>query len=214
LRRYLRNLTEALSLITLPATIGLALTAREFVTLVLGKKWLGVIAPLELLAFYASFRSISAVLGQLLTALRETRFLMWNNLAAVVLMPTAFYIGSRWGTAGIAWGWIVAYPLIAVPVYQRAFRRIGMSTREYLGVVRPSLNGCLAMVLVVGVLKWAIPSTWSPYIRLAVEVTGGVVAYVIVLTKFHADRLRAFASLLRRLRSPKDAEAGEGVAVG
>jgi O-antigen/teichoic acid export membrane protein len=209
LRRYLRTLTEASSLITFPATIGLALTAREFVTLVLGKTWSGVIVPLELLALYGSIRSISALLGPLLTALRETRFMMWNNLAALAVMPTAFYVGSRWGTAGIACGWIVAYPFIVLPLYRRAFRRIGMSAREYLGAVRPALNGCLAMVVLVSVLKWAIPLSWPLYLRLAVEVTVGAAAYVIVLAVLHAERLRTFVNVFRRLRAPSGAAAAD-----
>jgi PST family polysaccharide transporter len=212
LRRYLRSLTEALALITLPATLGLALTAREFVTLVLGKRWLGAIAPLELLAFYASFRSVSTLLGPVLTALRETRFVMWANLAAVVLLPGAFYVGSRWGTAGIAWAWIIAYPFVAVPLYARALRRIAMSVREYLGAVRPALNGSIAMVVAVGALKWALPSAWPLYLRFGLEVLAGALAYVLVMVALHGDRLRAFVSLLRRVRSQKSAGTVECVA--
>jgi PST family polysaccharide transporter len=212
LRRYLRSLTEALALITLPATLGLALTAREFVTLVLGKRWLGAIAPLELLAFYSTFRSISTLLGPVLMALRETRFVMWANLAAVVLLPSAFYVGSRWGTAGIAWAWIIAYPFIAIPLYARTFRRIGMSVREYIGALRPALNGSLAMVAAVVALKWTLPSVWPLYFRFGVEVIAGALAYVAVMFLLHGDRVRAFVSLLRRLRSPERAETVECVA--
>ena len=201
LHRYLRNLTEALSWITLPATLGVALTAREFVTLALGKKWLGAIAPLELLAFYASFRSITTLLGPILTALRETRFVMWDNLAAVVLLPSAFYVGSHWGTAGIAWAWIIAYPLVAAPLYSRVFRRIRMSTREYLGAVRPALNGSMAMVVVVGALKWALPWAWPLYFRFGLEVLAGAITYVLVMVTLHGDRLRAFRGLLQRSRT-------------
>jgi O-antigen/teichoic acid export membrane protein len=201
LRRYLRNLTEALALITLPATLGLALTAREFVTLVLGKKWLGVIAPLELLAFYAAFRSIATLLWPILTALRETRFTMWDNLAGAVLLPSAFYAGSRWGTAGIAWAWIVAYPIIAIPLYARTFRRVGMSAREYLGAVRPALNGSIAMTVAVCVLKWVLPPTWPLYVCLVVEVLTGAATYVLVIVAFHRARLRAFKNVALRLRS-------------
>lgn len=201
LRRYLRTLTEALALITLPAAFGLALTAREFVTLVLGTKWLGVIAPLELLAFYASFRSIATLLGPILTALRETRFAMWDNLAAVVLLPSAFYVGSRSGTAGIACAWIIVYPLIAIPLYVRTFRRIGMSAREYVGAVRPALDGSIAMAVVVGALKWALPLAWPLNLRFGLQVLAGAAAYVLVIVALHGDRLRAFKSLARRLRS-------------
>ena len=50
LRRYLRHITGTMALIIFPATIGMALVAPEFVPLVLGSKWSGVVTPLELLA--------------------------------------------------------------------------------------------------------------------------------------------------------------------
>ncbi|PYV72392.1 MAG: hypothetical protein DMG97_13640, partial [Acidobacteria bacterium] len=39
LRRYLRALTEAIALVTFPATVGLGLVAHELVPLALGHKW-------------------------------------------------------------------------------------------------------------------------------------------------------------------------------
>ncbi len=207
LRRYLRTLTEALALITFPATLGLALTAREFVNLALGEKWVGVIAPLELLGVYASFRSITTLLPEVLTALRETRFVMLNTLVAAVLLPAAFYVGSQWGTVGIAWGWIIAYPFIAVPLYRRAFQRIGMPVREYLGAVRPALNGSLAMVGLVLFLKWILPDGCPLYLRLVLEVVLGAITYCLVVVTFHRDRIRLFWGLIQEKsrRSEQDA---------
>jgi teichuronic acid exporter len=201
LRRYLQRLTEGISLITFPATIGLGLVAAEFVELVLGPRWSGVVAPLQVLAFYGSIRSVSALTGQMLTALQETRFVMWNSVMAVAIMPIAFYVGSSWGPAGIAWGWIVAYPVVVVPLYARTFRKIGMPVREYFASLRPALDGSLAMIVVVSVMKWALPPGWPLYMRFALEVTGGAAAYLTVLSVLHADRLRSFLSLYRRSRA-------------
>ena len=210
LRRYLQSLTEALSLVTFPATIGLGLVAREFVTLVLGERWSGVVGPLEVLAFYASVRSVSALLGPLLTALRETRFLMWINVMAVGIMPVAFYVGSRWGPAGIAWGWVIAYPAVALPLYLRALRRIGMPVRSYIGAIRPALQGSLAMILAVSVFKWAMPAAWPLYVRFAIEVGVGAAAYLGVLAVLHADRMRAFVRLFQSIRAARHAAPAAG----
>lgn len=200
LRRYLLTLTEGVALLTFPATIGLGLLAPDFVSLALGEHWSGAVAPLEVLAFYGSFRSVSALLGPLLTAMRETRFLMWTNIMAVVLMPTAFYCGSRWGAAGIAWGWVFAYPLVALPLYLRAFQRIGMSVRMYLTALRPALNSSLAMILAVTLLKWAVPSVWTIYLRFGLEAAGAVATYLVVLALLHGGRLRTYRDMYRRSR--------------
>jgi len=205
LRRYLQSLTEAVSLVTFPATIGLGLVAPEFIGLFLGSRWSDAVAPLEVLAFYGSIRSVSALLGPLLTALRETRFLMWTNIAAAVLMPLLFYVGSRWGPSGIACGWIVGYPFIALPLYRKAFRRVGMPFRNYLVAIRPALDASLVMIFAVGALKLVVPVQWPLYLRFGIEVVAGATAYLIVLLVLHIDRLRSFIDFYRRLRNNKAA---------
>jgi O-antigen/teichoic acid export membrane protein len=209
LRRYLRSLTEAVSLVTFPATIGLGLVAPEFIALVLGSRWSEAVAPLEILAFYGSIRSVSALLGPLLTALRETRLLMWTNLAAAVLMPLLFYVGSRWGPLGIACGWIVGYPFVVLPLYRQAFRRLGMPFRNYLAAIRPALDGSLLMILAVGALKLVIPVEWPLYLRFGIEVLAGATAYLFVLLVLHIDRLRGFIDFYRRLRATKNKAAAD-----
>jgi PST family polysaccharide transporter len=208
LRRYLLSLTEAVSLVTFPATIGLGLVAPEFIGLFLGSRWSDAVGPLEILAFYGSIRSVSALLAPLLTALRETRLLMWTNIAAAVLMPLLFYIGSRWGPLGIACGWIVGYPFVVVPLYRKAFRRLGMPFRNYLVAIRPALDGSLLMILAVGALKFVIPVEWPLYLRFVIEVVAGATAYLAVLLVLHIDRLRGFIDFFRRLRASKNKAAG------
>jgi O-antigen/teichoic acid export membrane protein len=203
LGRYLRNLTEALSLATFPATVGLGLVAPELISLVLGKSWFAAIAPLEVLAFFGCARSISALLGPLLTAMGETRIMMWNHLGAAILMPIAFYVGSRWGPVGIACGWIVCYPFVMFRLYRRTFLRLGMSTRTYIKTVIPAINGCLVMIAAVTALRGTMPQSWLLWVRLAVEVSAGAGAYLIALLVLHADRVRSFMTVYRQLRAPQ-----------
>jgi O-antigen/teichoic acid export membrane protein len=208
LRRYLQSLTEAVSLVTFPATIGLGLVAPEFIGLFLGSRWSDAVGPLEVLAFYGSIRSVSALLGPLLTALRETRLVMWTHIAAAVFMPLLFYVGSRWGPLGIACGWIVGYPFIVLPLYRKAFRRVGMPFRNYLVAIRPAVDASLLMILAVIAMKLVLPGQSPLYLRLGIEVVAGAAAYLIVLLVFHIDRLRGFIDFYRRVRASKNQAAG------
>jgi PST family polysaccharide transporter len=202
LRRYLRILTEGLSLITFPATIGIALVARDFVLLFLGEKWQTAILPLEILAFYASFRCVVALLPSILNVTGESRFVMHVTQGALILMPAAFYLGSRWGPAGIAYSWVFAYPAIAVLLYRRVFGRIGMSWNSYLAATRPALTGSLVMVTAVEILKYTVLPTFPLPIRFACEVLTGATAYLCALMAFHRDRLSAFWNFVRTPPGP------------
>jgi PST family polysaccharide transporter len=203
LRRYLRALTEALSLITFPAAFGLGLVASTFVNVVLGSRWSDTVAPLQILAFFASIRSITVLFTPLLTALRETRAVMWTNLAGAVVMPITFYIGSHWGPAGIALGWVIAYPTIRVSLYIRVLRRIDMRWREYFAAIRPAATGSLCMIPAVLLLNQFLPTNLPQIGRLTAEVICGALAYLTVLFTFHADRVRALRDFLQTVKSRK-----------
>jgi O-antigen/teichoic acid export membrane protein len=198
LRRYLRTLSEAIALLTFPATIGISLVAPELVPVVLGRKWDNMIAPLQVLCLYAGFRSVVALLPNVLTAVGNPRYVMWNELAALAILPIAFYIGSRWGTAGIAWGWVLAYPVVAIPLYRKTFQAIEMRLDDYLRALRPAIDGVLVMSLAVLAVKRAARSL--PLLPLlALEIAAGALAYSAVLVVLHRPRVMAFTGFLKGL---------------
>jgi PST family polysaccharide transporter len=202
LRRYLRTLTETLAMATFPATIGLALVARDLIPVALGPKWDGVVVPLEILSVYVTFRSIVALLGKLLTAVGNPRFVMWDDLAALIILPTGFYVGSHWGTQGIAWGWVAAYPLVALPLYWKTFKTIEMPVGDYLRALRPALHGTVVMVLAVTLLKWTLAA--QPFLlRLILEIATGAAAYVTTLLLLHRERMMTFLRAARNFRQAR-----------
>jgi len=200
LRRYLRTLTESLALATFPATIGLALVARELIPVALGNRWRDAIFPLEVLAVYTAFRSIVALLPKVLNSVGNARFVMWNDLRALIILPTAFFIGSHWGIGGIAFGWVLAYPLVAVPLYWKTFTTIGMTTGEYVRGLRPALDATIVMSVAVLLLKWKAPLGHSLVLRLIVEVATGSAAYVAALLLLHRGRVVALLQMVRGSR--------------
>jgi len=202
LRRYLRVLTEGLSIITFPATIGLALVASDFVPLVFGAKWQSTILPLEILAFYGCLRCVVTLLPSILNVTGESHFVMRMMQVALILMPTAFYVGSRWGPGGIAYGWVVAYPVIAMCIYRRTFRKIKMPWYDYLGAIRPALTGCLVMAAAVEILKHTLAPSFPLSVRFGIEALAGGGAYALTLTVFHRDRLSVFWNFVKALRDP------------
>lgn len=200
LRRYLRNITGVMGLVIFPATIGMALVAPEFVPLVLGSKWSGVVLPLELLALHAVIRSNLILLGPILNVIGEERLVMWNSVAAMIILPTSFYLGSRWGTTGIAAGWVVVYPFLQIPLFSRIFRRIHLTCSEYLATMWPALSACAVMALSIAVLKLFYTHTWPLYARLASEILVGIFTYGLVLLLLHRNYLRGILKFLSASR--------------
>ncbi len=202
LRRYLRTLTEALALTTLPATVGLGLVARDLVPFALGAKWSPMVPVLQVLCIYAAFRSAVALLPKVLTAVGNARFVMWNDLAALVILPIAFYVGSRWGTTGIAWGWVAAYPLVAAALYWKTFKTIGMNVGEYLRGLAPGLHGTFWMIVALEALMRFLPSQYPSWLRLLLEISAGLAAFLATIFLFHRGRAMAFLQMAWSVRRP------------
>jgi PST family polysaccharide transporter len=200
-RRYVRGITGNLALATFPACIGLGIVAPEFVRVFLGRRWEPAIGPLEILSIYAAFRSIVALLPKVLTALGNPRFVMWIELASLVVLGGGFYLGSHWGITGIAWTWVVAYPWVVVPLYWKTFATIEMTVAEYFRALRPALEGTIGMVLSVECARYALSGTHNPIQRLAVQVGAGAVAYIGTLLILHRGRTLASFQLLKNFRN-------------
>jgi PST family polysaccharide transporter len=190
LRRYLLRLSELLSYLTVPAGIGLALVADHLVPVVLGPKWYGAIGPLRLLAILFAIRSLSTILPNLLTAIADAAFVMRMTVVAALIMPFAFFVGSRWGTNGIAATWVIAYPLIMAPMFFRVLHKTGAQLREYISVVRPALNASAVMVAAVMLARSAFSAQPPSPFSLSILIIVGTLSYGSVFAIFYRDRVR------------------------
>jgi PST family polysaccharide transporter len=203
LRRYLLRLTELLSLVMVPASIGLALTADYLVPALLGPKWLGAIGPLRLLGVFVAARSLGTILPNLLTAIGDTRFVMRAMIGSAVVMPMAFLAGSRWGTNGIAAAWVVIYPFVIAPMYYRVFQKTGMQLTEYASAVWPAVSASAIMAALVLLARQMLPAGFRPLPCLLLIIAAGALAYGGALLVFHRA---ALMRIIRGLQSMRKSE--------
>ena len=202
LRRYLLRITEGLSLITLPASLGLALVAPDFVRLTLGAKWQGAIAPLQLLALSTGFRAVTPLLPQVLNVVGQSRLSMRYGVLWALVLPAGFYVlGRQWGTVGLALVWVCVFPLLAVPAYRRVFQAIGLSGRAFLLALWPATSASVLMGAGVVAVKLAVGEHGALGLRLGTQVAAGAGVYALACVTLHRERLASFARMLRTLRA-------------
>lgn len=207
LSRYVRGLSEFLALLTFPLTIGLALVVRDFVPVVLGPEWVASIIPMRLLLLYSGFRSLMTLLPNVLIAIGDSRRTMWVSILSLLVMPPAFYVGTHWGPSGVAFAWLIVYPMVVIPfLLLPALRAIGMKPIEYLGALWPAICGCLVMIVAVELVTISIPPGWHDAGRLAIRVAAGAAAYATTL--WLGFRGRAYAIWAQFRPKPEPAPAG------
>jgi PST family polysaccharide transporter len=201
LRRYYLGVVEGLAFITFPGAVGISLTAPLLVPVLLGDKWTAAILPLQLLSFYAGLRSIDTVTPQLLIYTGHSRQSMWYTVLAAVVLPLLFLAGTRWGAAGVAFVWIVAYPLVVSPIYRLVFRILDLSPRMYFRALWPAASGTALMAAAVLATRYWLPDTLDIRVKLVSEVTVGVVTYAVTMLLVHRERILAAIAPLRAARS-------------
>ncbi|HEV8411450.1 MAG TPA: oligosaccharide flippase family protein [Gemmatimonadaceae bacterium] len=207
-RRYLCMLTEGLAFATVPACVGLALVADVLVDTMLGPRWAGAIAPLRLLALYAAFRCIFALVPQVMVFTGHAKRHMQFSMMLACIMPVLFYFGSRWGTAGVATMWLIAYPAFISATYLRyLLRTLELPASRYLRALWPAGSAVAVMTAAVFCLRFGLPAGTRSPVRLALYVSVGALVYITVALTFHGRRLRP---LFRLLRSDPKAAATRG----
>jgi O-antigen/teichoic acid export membrane protein len=202
LRRYFLILTELLAYLTLPVSFGLAATADLVVRIVLGPQWDAVVVPLQVLCFYAGFVSCQVLNAHVLLWTGQFRANMWLNVLAALVLPVAFYIGAQQGLPGVAWSWVIAFPLVNVPAFVIAFGTIGIGIGAWVRAIWPALGACLTMYGAVLALRGALPDAMPAPVQGAFSVAAGGLVYAAVLWCFFRRRVLAVVDFLRLIRQP------------
>jgi O-antigen/teichoic acid export membrane protein len=198
LRRYLAMVLEGIAILTLPASIGMALVADEFVPIVAGQRWEVAVQPLRILAVYAAFRSIFYLTPQVLIATGRARTSMRFGLLATLVLPPAFIVGSLWGTTGVALAWVVVYPALALATFVRAtLAATGMSWLTYWLAMWPALRATVLMALVVIAVRAATPDGVPGHFALAMHVMVGAVTYAALVGFALRTRLKPLLTTIR-----------------
>ena len=206
-RRYLSIMTEFLALTVLPLTLGLAAVAPDAVVVILGPKWAEAVAPLRWLALFAGIRTMTTLIGQVLTSLRFTRFTMWTSLVSFVVMPVSFYLASRWGPGAVAASWIIMSPVTAGPLLVKVLKATRIGYREYLDLALPALMGSAIMVAAVLGIQLYLPKNWPPAAGLTIQIIAGGAIYCGAMWLLFRERMLRyvrFGLTLRRNAAPAE----------
>lgn len=180
-RRLLLLIIEGTAILAMPATVGLAAVADVFVPHILGDKWAAAVFPLQVLAIYTTFRTITALLPPVMFSWGMAHEAMQTSVLAALVMPVAFIVGVKWGLAGIAVAWAVVYPLVSIPVYRIVMRTLEIKISMLLGAVAPAIGFTGVMLAAVVAVRFALSGHASPTLMLAAQVGVGVATYALCL---------------------------------
>jgi len=180
LREALLATTRVTGFVTIPMALGIALVAPSFVPVVLGDEWTRMIRPMQLLALYGLFHSITRNFGSVFKALDRPDILAKISAfrvacIAVVIWPAA----TRFGLEGVALTvvGVYAFPMLPLDVYFVS-RLTGVDATAF---VREWFYPLVASSVMFGGL-WTVRGMveTSLLVELVVLVPAGIVVYSAV----------------------------------
>lgn len=166
------------SLIAFPVLWGMSAVGPDLLPVLLGPDWGEAVLPFQILPLVMPFRMIVGFLPTVTDAIGRSDVALRNALLGCVVMPIAFYIGSRWGIAGVAYAWLVAYPLVLFLNLRRMLAVIGIPLAAVARQIAPALASAGGMMAVV----WATRMLWTGHagvVKLAAEIVSGMVGYAL-----------------------------------
>lgn len=153
LRRAVRESVNILGSLSLPAGIGFALVANDFVPIVLGDTWLMIVPLLVVLVPFLGFRAALSMTLPCMMALGRTRLLFQVSLVyALVHLPAFIAATALFGLTGAIWSIVLAGFFYSYLNAWMLHRTLGITVGEILSQLRRPV---LAAALMVGAIMIA-----------------------------------------------------------
>ncbi|MDM8520988.1 lipopolysaccharide biosynthesis protein [Anaerolineales bacterium HSG6] len=178
IRAYLQSI-KLTALITFPATFGLAILVDDVILLLYADKWVNSIVLVQILCFYALFRSVGALPGSVLYTIGKhhviPRFmvvyilflllclwpatLLWGTIGVAITMTSVMIVGST------VW-------LIAVNYY------LQISTKQFITTIFPQTIASITMTFILLYLNRFITGSIGAIILMVLT---GVIVYTFMI---------------------------------
>ncbi len=182
LRRSYLQAVRYTSLVTFPALVGMALVAPYFVTVILGEKWLGMIAPLQWLCGYGILASVSHHTGSVLLSRGRADIQFRFNLVTVIAYPAAIIVGVNFGITGVAAATTLMGFFVFLMVQIVTSRQIDLKARDFMAALAPAILCTTVMACAVIIFRGICEiASLSDLVALVGSVTVGLITYPLAI---------------------------------
>lgn len=199
---YLKTV-RILGLVAFPVFWGIAAIAPEIVELLdKGKeeaRWGGVVEPLGVLAMIVPLRMLATLTAPALLGVGKPWIAFVNQGVSLALMVPAFIFGAQRGLTGVAYAWVIGYPVLFATMLSWSAPALGVGFVAYARrLVAPVLGGGIMIAGVWLAREYAVGGVGSLIVRLVALIACGALAYGAFFLTARRDDLREVIGLVRR----------------
>ena len=149
------DLVRVTALVTFPVAAALWVLAEPLVLIVAGAAWLPSVAVVRALALLAAIQPVNALCASVFMARDAAHVMLRCAVVGAVAVVAGMVCGLPYGVAGVAWGYSIAYLLVAAPVSTlTAFRLLGGRFVELSRALALPLLAGTAVLALHAVITW------------------------------------------------------------
>ena len=196
---YVRTF-QRLALLSLPASVGVAIAAEPIVRILLGDKWLPAVPALRILAVYALIKPFGAVSAEALKGIGAPQWtLVFDVTYIAVVIPALVVLTRAFELAGAATSMVLAIAAATLPAVILTARMVRLSAMDLGRALAPS---ALCSALLAACLLALLPQsqTMAPAAGLALLVSVGLVVYGLTTAMFARSVIMPMWGSLRSQR--------------
>lgn len=194
IKQYYLQIIKYIALFTFPAMIGLSLVSKEFVLLLFGTNWAGMIPVLAILSLVGAVQSIFSLNGLIYNSLGKSHIAFRVSLIVNFVLIIAFSIGVNYGIRGIAWSYLIASVLLFFPIYNTAIKQIGIQLSEVFHTLKGVIYSTLGMATILLFIVFFIDTTLL--IGICFKGFAGLLCYTILIYYFEKEFLNTLKNKL------------------
>jgi O-antigen/teichoic acid export membrane protein len=195
-----------LLLISCPVYLGMAVTAEPLVETLFGKKWLEMAPFVSVLALAMPFMTLQVMFAPVSNALGRPGTTARIAAVGAVVMPVAFLCGIRFGAIGLAWAWLIGFPVLTAVTVRLAGGPMGLRFADLIRAAAPGLGCSILMAGAVTAIDALLPPL-PAMLRLCVLVPSGAIAFLAALMLCARGALMELAALVIRRVPPEPLSA-------
>ena len=176
---YLKTL-KYVSMLSIPVAFGIFVIAPDFVSVVLGEKWMLAVPALQVLCILGLIRSITSPLGEILKAIGKPNILIKTSLASLILIIISLYpLTNSFGIVGTALSISGTSLIVSIYIIHIISKMININPNEILSIIAKPLLSSFVMISLVYTTNTFVstPSIMS----VLISITEGILCYCILM---------------------------------
>lgn len=178
LRKVYLATIRTTSAINFPIYAAIAVFRHEVIELVFGPNWAQSADLLGIMAVWGMFRALGNPVGSLLYGTGNARLALVQSLTVAVTIVPTIYLGSMWGTNGVALALTIFYVIFTLAIWRFVVKPItGAGFIEY----NEQWITPLIVTILTAMAAWVAAYPWeNTLVRLFIGLSTGGVTYLLL----------------------------------